>query len=501
MRAARERRIDVILAEDLSRISRDFADSAALFRELQYLGVRLVGVADGVDTAAPAGKLTYSLKALIGEVYLDDLRDKTLRGLRARFTQGFSPGGLPMGYSTEGATSDDFAGRRIVIVDSEATLIRRVFDLYIEGHSYDSIARLFNKKQVPPPRATTKHRNKGWVASTIRSILHNEAYIGVWTYGKRQWRKIPGTNTRRPKMREPDEVLRQNRPELRIIDDERWATVQFRLAEVKARYSRSPNLGARSGRTNYPLSGLLVCGVCGAPFVISGGSVAAYYKCGAFKKRGTCANSLAIREDVACTVIFNAIRATLESPTAMEYLRRRIAELLGGAERANTKELREREQRIERVQARIQRLVNLLADGVDSDAVRQELRDCESRKRMEQGALDALRHRAGTPIPLPSIDQLLERALDLSTVLHGDPIRARECLRRIFKDGRITLNPAPDGDYQVEATLLPLMAVGQMQKPPREPQGCSRGTGISCAGAQCSLYTAISVGFERRLVA
>src|SRR5215471_2275375 len=39
---------DVIVAEDLSRITRDLADGAMLFRRLQFLGVKLLGVADGV---------------------------------------------------------------------------------------------------------------------------------------------------------------------------------------------------------------------------------------------------------------------------------------------------------------------------------------------------------------------------------------------------------------------------------------------------------------------
>ena len=48
----------------------------------------------------------------------------------------------------------------------------------------------------PPPRAKTKHRRKGWIASTIRGMLLNEARVGVWTFKKRHWKKVPGTNER-----------------------------------------------------------------------------------------------------------------------------------------------------------------------------------------------------------------------------------------------------------------------------------------------------------------
>src|SRR3954452_21876757 len=53
--------IDVLVAEDLSRITRDLADGAMLFRRLQFLGVKLIGVADGVDTSAKNAKLTYTV--------------------------------------------------------------------------------------------------------------------------------------------------------------------------------------------------------------------------------------------------------------------------------------------------------------------------------------------------------------------------------------------------------------------------------------------------------
>ena len=52
MAAVDGRRVDVIVTEDLSRISRDFADPANIFKRLQYVGVPPLGVADGIDPSA-----------------------------------------------------------------------------------------------------------------------------------------------------------------------------------------------------------------------------------------------------------------------------------------------------------------------------------------------------------------------------------------------------------------------------------------------------------------
>src|SRR5687768_16732465 len=43
-------RFDVILVDDLSRLSRDSVESAKAVKRLTFAGVRLIGVSDGVDT-------------------------------------------------------------------------------------------------------------------------------------------------------------------------------------------------------------------------------------------------------------------------------------------------------------------------------------------------------------------------------------------------------------------------------------------------------------------
>jgi DNA invertase Pin-like site-specific DNA recombinase len=58
----------------------------------------LVGVADGVDTSGKEAKVTFTVKSLLSDMYLDELSDKTRRGLEGRALAGFSTGGRPLGY-------------------------------------------------------------------------------------------------------------------------------------------------------------------------------------------------------------------------------------------------------------------------------------------------------------------------------------------------------------------------------------------------------------------
>lgn len=67
-------------------------------RLLEFSEVRLIRIADGIDTFAKHSTLTFGLKSLGSAIYLTELRDKTLRGLQGRALAGFGTGGVPFGY-------------------------------------------------------------------------------------------------------------------------------------------------------------------------------------------------------------------------------------------------------------------------------------------------------------------------------------------------------------------------------------------------------------------
>lgn len=470
MQAVRQKHcpFDAILTEDLSRVSRDFADAAIVFKQLRFAGVPLIGVGDGIDTGAKSAKLTYALKAMVSDFYLEDLRDKTLRGLEGRARAGYSTGGLPMGYRSEAVldSSGKAIGYRVLIDEEAAAIVRRVFAMYLEGYSHEAIAIAFNKENVPPPRAHTKHRRKGWVASTIRTMLHNPAYVGEWTYKKREWIKDPETNRRVYRARPENEVIRQSFPDRRIIDADTWNEVRARLKRVRAHYVKGTSkVGGNTGkRTSYPFSGLLFCGVCGSPMIIAGGSGPRYYRCGDNKKRGVCSNSLTIREPVARARLLGAFNSRLTSPQAIAHLRKKIAELLGQASRALNADVEERRQRLQRTEERIAGLVRFIADGDDSVYVRTTLKDLEAQALQEKEMIAELERSAAEPVRLPSIESIISRVQALRELLDVDPTRGREALKEYFADGKIELHPSKSG-YLARGRFLPAPLMLKTTKP------------------------------------
>ena len=120
--------IKAIVVEDMSRVSRDIADSATLFKKLQFYQVPLLGVADGIDTSARGAKLSYTVKSLVADMYLEDLRDKTLRGLEGRALAGFATGNVPYGFHTVPVV-DTFGksiGNKIEVHEGESKILIRI---------------------------------------------------------------------------------------------------------------------------------------------------------------------------------------------------------------------------------------------------------------------------------------------------------------------------------------------------------------------------------------
>ena len=127
---AREAEFDVVVAEALDRLSRDQEGVAALFKRLQFAGIKLVTLSEG-----EIGPLHIGLKGTMNALFLKDLADKTRRGLRGRVEAGKSGGGNAYGYDLVRGYDPDgnpLRGGRTIRV-AEAEVVREIFSRYVAG--------------------------------------------------------------------------------------------------------------------------------------------------------------------------------------------------------------------------------------------------------------------------------------------------------------------------------------------------------------------------------
>ena len=461
MAAVDDKRIDTIVTEDISRISRDFADSAMVFKRLQFAQIPLIGIADGIDTSTRDAKLSFTLKSLVAELYLDDLRDKTLRGLEGRARAGYATGNTPYGYRTkpDRGKTGRIVGHRILIHDDQAAIVRRIFEMYRDGKSLAAIARTLNADGIPSPRAGTRHKRTSWGPSTIRSMLYNERYVGIWTYKQTQWVKVPGSNKRRPRRRSASEMIREERPALRVIDADLWNRVQTRLGATHQKYTHSKkcNLKGRTHRSNsspYLFSGLLICGQCRAHMTIVTGSSAAYYRCSGQRKKGACTNKLSIREDLIKKRILARLCEALMTPEIIDYVQKRVRARLSEQVPLQRVELARHRQQLTRIECRIQRLIDFIGDGDCSEYIATSLRDLEARAKTEKAAISQLRPAAGHLRDPHKVSQITQTVFDLEALLQQSIAESRRQLGTLLTDEAIRLLPS-NGSYAAHTMILP----------------------------------------------
>jgi Recombinase len=81
---------------------------------------------------------------------------------------------------------------RVLMVDEfAAAVVRRIFDLYLQGWGRKAIAEQLNREGVPCPSAHSPGQNRhrmmgGWQHSTVAVVLENPRYTGYAIYGRRQ---------------------------------------------------------------------------------------------------------------------------------------------------------------------------------------------------------------------------------------------------------------------------------------------------------------------------
>lgn len=276
----RRRGCDVVLAESLDRLSRDQEHMAALYKEANHYEVELHTVERGGVDAMQIG-----FSSTLSAVFLEDLKNKTRRGLSGRINDGKSAGGNAYAY----VNALDEHGAKLIgemaIHEMEAAVVRRIFREYASGRSPLKIAAGLNADRIPAPGAGNKRQPSGhWKQNTINGnrergtgILNNELYIGRRIWNRLRYSKDPHTNRRVSRLNDRSKWEVAEVAHLRIVDQDLWDAVKTRqaaLAKTRAKRKATDRngLSASQGlrRRKFLLSGLLECGQCRGNMTIAG---------------------------------------------------------------------------------------------------------------------------------------------------------------------------------------------------------------------------------------
>ena len=464
---------DVILVEDLGRLTRDTGEALRLYQRLQLKGIEIVGVSDGIQTGQPGAKVHLTIKGLTNELYLDDLRAKTHRGLTGAFARGLSAGGRIFGYRTVPVAREDRPGKhtrpaRVEIAPTEASIVCRIFQDYASGQSMKAIGYALNRDGVPFPAKDTKRgpARQGWALSTIHTILRNEKYVGRWTWNKTRFLKDPDTGRRRPVPRPPEEWRVEERPDLRIIESELWAAVQERFKLLAARFSGGPGPrpqgAAHIAYSPHLLSGLLRCGPCGARMiahVTTRRKLSSVYRYGSYrcsfathKGPAVCTHSTGYRQERLEAALLAKFREAM-TPHMVDALTLAINTQIESAFRHLNGRSTGIKAEVLRLEREAGNLVRFLAAGNESMTVGDELKALETALQGLRLELSDLERASGIAAPRVHQAWVVAKLERLEKVLRQDPVRARTEIAKHL-DGDLEIWPNPSGTEERRAEVV-----------------------------------------------
>ncbi len=451
--AARTKAFDAILVEAQDRLWRDQGEMHHALKRLRFWGVQIFSVTAGTELTSKTGRLLASVMGWKDEAYLDDLREKTHRGLAGQARRGFNAGGRAYGYRTEPVVDPahfdahgqpQILGYQRVIVPEQAAIALRICTLYASGWSPKRIVRTLNEEGVRPPRG-----QKGWTWTAIygsprlgTGILNNRLYTGAVVWNKFRWEKDPETGRRVPRLRPLDEWIVRQDEALRVIPQRLWDQVKQRQREVSRQAALQSHAGGVTHR--YLFSGLLLCGACGAHFIMRDGT---RYACSYHVNRGSavCGNALSVRRRLVEDRLLRVIREELFSPDAIAYLTQRVNEGLRAEveeRRRTTADRRRLEDELQAALAELDHIREAIRRGLLSDLTRQMLEEAEAQVRQLRARLDGPAE--AQLYAMRMLPQAIQRRLEhLDRVLQIDVDEARAALRQLL--GYVTLRPTPEG--------------------------------------------------------
>lgn len=249
---AKRHRFDVILVHKFDRFARSVQHSSFYKAALRREGIAVISVQEPLEKDDPVTIIIESLLDAISEYYKANLARETVKGQRENAQQGGRNGGqAPYGYqlTSDGDLEPDPA---------TAPYVQEIFQRYVAGDGLAVITSWLNTVQAPLPRG-----NRGvqsWSKNTLYSILRNPAYTGDLVWNRQRRRKHTVHDA---KWNAPEDWITTPNTHPALIDREVFNSIP-QIAAARDRlhgFSGNPN-----GRSVYPTSGLITCGICGAPY-------------------------------------------------------------------------------------------------------------------------------------------------------------------------------------------------------------------------------------------
>jgi len=377
--AIRQKAITRVVAYAIDRLSRDPVHLGVILSEAEHHGVTVEFVTEPLDNT-PEGQLIRFVRGYAAKVEAEKIRERSLRGKRARIQAGKIHNSGPELY---GYRRDKAAGVRTVY-EPEAVIVRQIFQWYVEEHlAFRAIVRQLNDQGVPSPavnkfRYPDPTRRPHWGRGQLLRILRDPTYKGEgigwrYTYGGRlraetDWIRLPSGTIPA------------------IVPSALWEAAAMRLGTNHGEDSRNHP-------RPYLLRGRIVCVVCHQAMYAMAEHGLRTYRCSSRDKTSGPCGGKRVRADDVEAWVWTQVSAILHDPSIVAAeLQRRQEE---GPDQTLLTDRDKLERRLSTLGKQQQRLIHHFRedDNAPWDLIKRELAQVEQEKKQVQVMLGEIERR------------------------------------------------------------------------------------------------------------
>ncbi|GBG55142.1 resolvase [Sporomusaceae bacterium FL31] len=310
LKAIEEGKINLVIVKDLSRLGRDYIETGHyLERYFPQNNVRFIALNDGIDTFqyGNSNNDMSPFKSVMNDFYARDISKKVRTSMNSKRRSGKFIGAFaPYGYLKSPQDKN-----QLVIDPETAPIVKRIFEMYVNGSGYAHIAANLNDLGILCPslykaqKTNFKPNPKArlWAAETIKWLLINPTYAGNLTQNKYT-------------------TISYKVKKLRIIPRESWLTIEDTHEPIvtKETFKLAQQLMATKtvGYNNDPkvkhlLGGLLYCADCGSRMTFTKTQKGIWYCiCATNKRFRECSRHSYIEKDLE-EYVLNALKRIVKA--------------------------------------------------------------------------------------------------------------------------------------------------------------------------------------------
>ncbi|MBR4672459.1 MAG: recombinase family protein [Bacilli bacterium] len=274
--------IDVVIVKDLSRLGRDYIKTGEYIEKwFPIHNIRFIALLDGIDTLYDLSSNEMApFKSVINDMYSRDNSKKIKMALRTKQEDGKWVGGCPpFGYM-----KDENDKNHLIINKEEVVIVKKIFSLFLKGHSINYIANYLSKQNIPTPSIIRGKKSKYasfgiWSPITIKNILTNELYTGNMVQNRRK--KV---NYKIKK------IIKNDRSSWIVVNNTHEAIISEKEFDLVNKLLKANNKLLHHNKRLF--EGLVYCSSCNKRLILQKGKYE-YFVCNTYRKYsrlGLCTN-------------------------------------------------------------------------------------------------------------------------------------------------------------------------------------------------------------------